>query len=123
MFCWYSKRLDVFVPKCGYYIGKWEILGIVDEGLNNETIILLQYWDLHRRNVDEAWCLLEWVAWDSLSLKRLVAFMDFYFMTHVHFMLDSTKLLFGVIFVILLPIMLVHVLIMHIVLLLICLYL
>jgi len=58
-----------------------------------------------------------------LSLKRLVVFMDMYFKIHVHSMLDHIMLLFGVICVILLPIMLVHVLIMHIVLILIRLYL
>jgi len=58
-----------------------------------------------------------------LSLKRLVVFMDMYFMTHVHSMLVRTMLLFGVTYVILLSIMLVHVLIMHTVLTLIRLYL
>jgi len=58
-----------------------------------------------------------------LSLKRLVAFLDIYFMNLVHSMLDHIMLLFGVIYVILLSIMLVHVLIMHTVLLLIHLYL
>ena len=48
-----------------------------------------------------------------LSLKRLVVFIDMYFITHVHSMLNRIMLLFGVICVILLPIMLVHVLIMH----------
>ena len=57
-----------------------------------------------------------------LSLKRLVVFMDMYFMTHVPSMLDHSILLFGVTCVILLPIMLVHVLIMHTVVLLIRLY-
>jgi len=33
---------------------KWEILGIIDEGVNNETRILLQFWDFHRKNVYEA---------------------------------------------------------------------
>jgi len=58
-----------------------------------------------------------------LSLQRLVVFRDMYFMTHVHFMLNRTMLLFGVICVILLSIMLVHVLIMHVILILIHLYL
>jgi len=57
------------------------------------------------------------------SLKRLVVFMDIYFMIHVHSMLNRTMLLFGVTCVILLSIMLVHVLIMHAVLILIRLYL
>jgi len=57
-----------------------------------------------------------------LNLKKLVAFMDFYFMTHVHSMLYHTMLLFGVLCVILLPMMLVHVLTMHAILILIHLY-
>jgi len=39
-------------------VGKWEILGIVDEGVNSETRILFQFWDFHRLNVDDAWSLL-----------------------------------------------------------------
>jgi len=38
--------------------------------VNNETRMLLQYWDFHGKNVDEAWCLLEWVAWDSFDFDK-----------------------------------------------------
>jgi len=51
-------------------VGKWKILGIVDEGVNNETRLLLQYWDFHRKNFDEAWSLLEWIAWDSFEFDK-----------------------------------------------------
>ena len=51
-------------------MGKWKILGIIDEGMNNETRILLQFGDFHGKNVDEAWCLLEWVAWDSFEFEK-----------------------------------------------------
>jgi len=64
LLCWYFKRLNAFLAQCGYCVSKWEILGIVDEGVNSETRILLQFWDFHRLNVDDAWYLLEWVAWD-----------------------------------------------------------
>jgi len=37
LFCWYFKRLNSFLAQCEYYVGKWEILGIVDEGVNSET--------------------------------------------------------------------------------------
>ena len=57
-----------------------------------------------------------------LSLKRLVVFMDMYFMTHVPSMLGHSILLFVVTCVIFLPIMLVHGLTMHTMLLLIRLY-
>ena len=38
--------------------------------MNNETRILLQYWDFHGQNVNEAWCLLEWIAWDSFEFEK-----------------------------------------------------
>ena len=110
LFCWYFKRLNAFLAQYGYFVGKWEILGIIDEGVDSETQILLQYWDFHCLNVDEAWNLLEWIAWDSFEFKRLVVFLDIYFMIHVQSMLNRTTLLLGVICVILLPILLVHVL-------------
>ena len=62
LLCWYFKHLNAFIVQCGYYLDKWEILGIIDKGVNNETQILLQFWDFHGKSVDEAWCLLEWVA-------------------------------------------------------------
>ena len=64
------KRLNAFLAKCGCCVGKWEILGIVDEGVNNEARILLQFWDFHKKNVNEAWNLLECVAWDSFEFDK-----------------------------------------------------
>jgi len=89
LFCWYFKRWNVFLAHYEYFVAKWEILGIVDEGVNSETRILLQFWDFHRLNADDAWALLLWVAWDSFEFESC-----------------------GVICVILLPIMLAHVLFM-----------
>jgi len=43
LFCWYFKRLNAFLAQCDYCVGKWKILGIIDEGVNNETRILLHY--------------------------------------------------------------------------------
>ena len=37
--------------------------------MNNEIRILLQFWDFHSKSVDEAWCLLEWVAWDLFEFE------------------------------------------------------
>jgi len=51
-------------------VGKWEILGIVDEGVNSKTRILLQFWDFHRLNVDDAWSLLVRVVWDSFEFEK-----------------------------------------------------
>jgi len=36
LFCWYFKRLNSFLAQCEYYVGKWKILGILDEGVNSE---------------------------------------------------------------------------------------
>ena len=41
LFCWYFTRLNAFLAQCDYYVGEREILGIVDEGVNCETRILL----------------------------------------------------------------------------------
>ena len=49
LFCWYFKRLNAFLAQCGYCVGKWESFGIIDEGVNNETRILLQYSNFHRK--------------------------------------------------------------------------
>ena len=70
LFCWYFQRLNAFLAQFEYYVGKWDILGIIDEGVNSEIRILLQFWDFHRLNVDDAWNLLEWVAWDSFEFEK-----------------------------------------------------
>jgi len=51
--------LNALLAQCGYCVDKWKILGIIDECVNNETRILLQFWDFHGKSVDEAWFLLE----------------------------------------------------------------
>ena len=70
LFCWYFKRLNAFLAQCEYFVGKREVLGIVDEGVNCETRILLQFWDFHGLTVHDAWSLLEWVAWDSFEFDK-----------------------------------------------------
>jgi len=62
--------LRAFLAHCGYCVGKWEIVDIVDKGVNSETRILLEYWGFHGKNVDEAWCLLKWIAWDSFEFEK-----------------------------------------------------
>ena len=54
-------------------------MGVVDEGVNNETQILLRYRDFHRKNVDEAWNLLDWVAWDSFEFEKASCVCGCYF--------------------------------------------
>ena len=66
LFWRYFKRLTVFLLN----VGKWEILDIFDEDVNNETRILLEYQDFHGRNVDDAWYLLKWIAWDSFEFQK-----------------------------------------------------
>ena len=70
LFCWYFKCLNAFLAKSNYCVGKWEILGIIDEGVNSETRILLQYWDFQCKCVDVAWCLLGWIAWESFEFEK-----------------------------------------------------
>jgi len=71
LFCWYFKRLNAFLAQCDYCVDKWEILGIIDEGVNNETRILLQFWDFHGKSVDEEWNLPEWIAWGSFEFEKV----------------------------------------------------
>jgi len=35
-------------------MGKWEILGIIDKGVNSKTRILLQFWDFDVKNVNKS---------------------------------------------------------------------
>ena len=58
LFCWYFKRLNAFLAQCGYCVGKWEILGIIDEDVNSETLIFLQFW----------------VAWDLFEFEKASRF-------------------------------------------------
>ena len=123
MFCWYFKHLNAFLAQCGYCVGKWKIVGIIDEGVNNETEFFYNFGIFIVKMLMKHGICLNGLLGIRLSLKRLVAFLDIYFMFHVHSMLNRTVLLCGVTCVILLLIMLVHVRIMHTVLILICLYL
>ena len=43
LFWRYFKRLNVFLAQCGYCVGKWKILDILDKGVKTETHILLGY--------------------------------------------------------------------------------
>ena len=106
LFCWYFKRLNAFLARCEYFVGKREILGIVDEGVNSETRILLQFWDFHGFLLMMHGLCLNGLYRIHLNLKRLVMFIDIHFPIHVRFTLDLIMLRCGVICVALLPIML-----------------
>ena len=112
----YFKCLNVFLTQCGYYVGKWEILDIVDEDVNNETPPLLEHWAFHGKNVDKVWNLLEWIAWLSFEFEKASHFLDIHFLILVHSILDLIMPFFGVSCVILLTMKLICVLIMHVVL-------
>ena len=88
LFWRYFKCLNVFLTQCGYYVGKWEILDIVDEDVNSETRVLLEHWGFHGKNVDDAWYLLEWIAWDSFEFKKTNLISRYSFFDTCAFMLD-----------------------------------
>ena len=72
LFYHYWDRLHAYVAQCascGYLYGKWEILHVVNEGVNSQTRALLDRWDFCARNVDEAWELLEWLAKDTYEFE------------------------------------------------------
>jgi len=70
--------LSAFLAQCGYCVGKWEILDIIDEGVNSKNQILLQFWDFPRKIVDEAWSLLEWVALDWFEFDQACRICGYY---------------------------------------------
>ena len=70
LFWRYFKRLNVVLAQCGYCVGKWKSLSIVDEGVNSETHILFEYWDFYAKSVDEVWYLPKWIAWDSFEFDK-----------------------------------------------------
>jgi len=43
-------------------VGTWKILDIVDEEVNGEIHILLEYCGSLTIKVDDAWYLLKWIA-------------------------------------------------------------
>jgi len=102
LFWRYFKHLNVFLAQCCYCVSKWKILAIVDEDVNSKTRTLLEYWDFHGKNVDDAWYSLSGLLKIHLNLRGLVVFLDIHFLILAHSILDLIVLLFGMIFVILL---------------------
>ena len=66
----YFSCLRAFFAHCYYYVGKWEILDIVNKGVSSKTSALLGYQGFHGKNVDETWYLLEWIAWDIFEFEK-----------------------------------------------------
>lgn len=52
-------------------MGRWDILNIIDEGVNGETRALLGCLGFHAKNLDDARDLLEYVAWDTSEFKNV----------------------------------------------------
>jgi len=48
-------------------------------GVNNETRTLLGYWGFHAKNIDDAWYLLEWIAWDSFEFEKAAIILKYSF--------------------------------------------
>ena len=72
LFYCYWECLNAYLAQCahyGYSYGNWEILGIVNEGVNCEIHTLLECWDFHSKNVDEAQDMLEWFIGDTYKFK------------------------------------------------------
>jgi len=59
LFWRYFDRLNNFVTQYGYCLGKWEILNVINEEVNDENRTLLQYFRLLPKIIDEALDLLE----------------------------------------------------------------
>ena len=69
LFWRYFKHLNIFLTQCGYCVSKWKILVIVDEGVNSKTRVLLEFQGFHAKNVNDEYCLLEWIAWNSFEFE------------------------------------------------------
>jgi len=71
LFWKYFKRLSAFLTWWSYCLGRWEILDIIDDGVNSKTWTLLDYWDFHCKNVDDPCYLLECIVWDSFEFEKV----------------------------------------------------
>jgi len=94
-------------------VGKWEIFGILDEGTNSKIRSLLIFWGFHGKNVDEAWSLLEWIAWASFEFEKASCFYGNSLHDPCAFYARSYYAPLWLTCVVLLTIMLNHVLIIH----------
>ena len=50
--------------------------------MNSEIRILLQYWNFRIKRVDEAWCLLERIAWDLFEFEK-ASYVSRYFFSNL----------------------------------------
>ena len=66
------ERLNAYLAQCHYgcLYEKWEILGVVNEGVNYETYILLECWDFHSKNVDKSWDIHECLIGDTYKFEE-----------------------------------------------------
>ena len=69
LFWRYIKCFNVFLTKYGI-ADKWEILDIVDMGLNSKTHALLEHWSFHHKSVNKASYLLSELAGIHLNFEK-----------------------------------------------------
>jgi len=113
LFWRYFKRLHVFLAQSDYCVSKWEILDIIDGGVNSVIRIHLEYRDFQvKMLMMHGICLSGWLR-IHLNLRRLVMFLDIHFLILARSIPDLIMLLFGVTYINLLIMILIHVLIMH----------
>ena len=67
---------------------KWEILNLINEGMNGETITLLQCFEFLSNTIDEVLDLLEWVAMETYEFEDIMYASGCLFLSHVPFMLN-----------------------------------
>jgi len=69
LFWRYYDRLHAFLAHSSYFLGTWELLDTVYEGVNYETRAILEQWDSCAKSVDEACDFLDWLAWDTYEFE------------------------------------------------------
>ena len=75
LFYLYWDRLHAYFAQCdscGYLYGIWEILHVIDEGVNYEIHARFEYLDFYSRNVDGAWDFLNCWLRIPMNLRLVV---------------------------------------------------
>jgi len=104
--------LNAFLAQCDCCASKWEILGIIDEGVIVKPEFFYSIGIFIVNALMKLGVCLSGLHGIRLNLKRLVIFRDIRFRLLMHFMLVHITLLCGVTCAVL-TIMLIHFLIMH----------
>ena len=94
LFCWYFKRLHVFLTQCGYCVCKWKILNIVDEGGKSKTKLFWSIGVLFAKVLMRLGVCLSGLLMIHLHWRRQVAFLEVLSPILVHSILNLIKALF-----------------------------